>query len=96
MIGILITACSSYSQDYQVVSGLIILSELAEKGFDEYNKKREPAYFAASLNGQSYGYSYCDDQTYHFGSQRAAVQYRQQNSSKLIGCKIFAEGGEIV
>lgn len=80
--------------------GPIVLTDNAQKTLNEYMNKETPEYFAVSVNGNSAGYSFCNNHPCLSPGLDVRAVSRCESSSKKKGdsgvCYIYAVGRKVV
>jgi hypothetical protein len=77
---------------YPHATGPLNLSASVENGLREWSSRSNPMTFALTLDGHSYGYSYCSDIKCS-GNEDAVALYSCEKMSKGSHCVIYARDG---
>ena len=81
--------------DPSVGEGPVTLHSHVREAFAEYQAKQTPRYFAVSIDGQAFYYSYCDAGRCRRQPKTHVVR-RCESHSDGVPCKIYASGGEVI
>lgn len=95
LLALALMGCQVTNRD--IGGGPLHLSPSVENRLQAYLATPSRMYFAVSVDGQHFGYSYCPDGPYACEEDTGAVALRScQRKSRGVPCKIYAMDGEIV
>lgn len=89
-----LAGCAGFS-DPSVGQGPITLSADAKKAFADYQSKQTPRYFAVSVDGQAFYYSFCGDGRC-LRQVKTKVIEKCETYSNGVPCKIYGSQGSVV